>query len=130
MLTLTGSPAFQGAERVPARDVSHLIHDLIDFTGAPERILAQGIAMPESQFNRLAKGKTGLVKPQTLTPLKRIALLLDEADKSLAKTGVKKWLLSPHPALHDVPPILCLRTDRELEKVLSLLAAIRYGFPA
>lgn len=130
MLELTGNATFQGSDKVPAKDVSHFIHHALHLIGARERMLAQGVDMPESQFNRLAKAQKGSVKAQTIRPLKRLAAVLEEAEKTFSKEGMKHWLLTPHPALSDVMPLLCLRTDKELEKVLSLMASIRYGFPA
>jgi uncharacterized protein (DUF2384 family) len=70
------------------------------------------------------------VKTYTLSPLTRAAVLIDAAQKTLSKEGIHLWLTTPNPYLNDVPPILCLRSDKELEKAKSLLAAVRYGFPA
>ncbi|MCL5056341.1 MAG: MbcA/ParS/Xre antitoxin family protein [Firmicutes bacterium] len=118
------------AAKTSSKIVSDFIHKVIKATGAQERLIAQGIAMAESQFNRLASKKSGGVKIQTIYPLKRLEKLFQEAEKTFSKAGMKKWLTSPNPYLDDVPPILCLRTDKELDRVLSLLASIRYGFPA
>jgi uncharacterized protein (DUF2384 family) len=120
----------EGQNKVSAEDVKTFIHELIKATGVPERILAQSVAMAESQLSRMTSKKTGSLREQTIHPLKRIAILVEEARKVLTANGVKRWLNTPNPYLNDVPPILCLRSDKELEKVLSLLAAIRYGFPA
>ncbi|MCK4524777.1 DUF2384 domain-containing protein, partial [candidate division WOR-3 bacterium] len=95
-----------------------------------ERILAQSVAMNESQLSRMTSKKTGSLRERTIHPLKRIAILIDEAQKVLTPNGIKQWINTPNPYLNDVAPILCLRSDKELEKVLSILAAIRYGFPA
>ena len=117
-------------ERIPAKDVRAFIQKLIKATGVPERLLAQAVAMAESQLNGMTSKRAGSFKEQTVHPLKRIAILIEEAQKVLTPKGVKKWINTPNPYLNDVPPILCLRSDKELEKVLSLLASIRYGFPA
>lgn len=130
ILNLNESDSFSNANKISAKAVSGFIHKVIHVTGAQERLLAQGIAMAESQFNRLASSKKGSVKARTIEPLKRIAHLLEEAQKAFSTQGLKHWLTTPNPYLHDVPPLLCLRSDKELDKVLSLLASIRYGFPA
>ncbi len=119
-----------GQNKLSAKDVRCFINELIKTTGATERILAQSVAMNESQLSRMASKKTGSLREKTIHPLKRIAILVEEAQKTLTPNGVKQWLNTANPYLNDVPPILCLRSDKELEKVLSLLAAIRYGFPA
>ncbi|MFZ3090718.1 MAG: antitoxin Xre/MbcA/ParS toxin-binding domain-containing protein [Nitrospirota bacterium] len=130
MGTLTQALPSRGKDRIPARDVRAFIQKLIKATGVPERLLAQAVAMAESQLNRMTSKKAGSFKEQTVHPLKRIAILVEEAQKVLTPKGVKEWINTPNPYLNDVPPILCLRSDKELEKVLSLLASIRYGFPA
>lgn len=130
MGTLTHALPSREKDRIPAKDVRVFILKLIKATGVPERLLAQAVAMAESQLNRMTAKKTGSFKEQTVQPLKRIAILVDEAQKVLTAKGARHWINTPNPYLNDVPPILCLRSDKELEKVLSLLASIRYGFPA
>ncbi len=130
MRTLTQALPSREKERIPAKDVRAFIQKLIKATGVPERLLAQAVAMAESQLNRMTSKKAGSFKEQTVHPLKRIAILIEEAQKVLTAKGAKQWINTPNPYLNDVPPILCLRSDKELEKVLSLLASIRYGFPA
>lgn len=127
---LTQTLPSEGTDKIPAKDVRTFIHELIQATGVPERLLAQAVAMAESQLSRMASKKTGSFREHTVYPLKRIAILVEEARKVLTANGVKQWINTPNPYLNDVPPILCLRSDKELEKVLSILASIRYGFPA
>ncbi len=122
--------ALDGRLRVPAREVKSYVHALLSATEATDRELAQGVGMAEAQFNRLASSRGGAVKSQTLFPLRRVALLVEEGLKALSAQGLKRWLREPNAYLDDVPPILCLRSDKELRKVTGLLAAIRYGFPA
>lgn len=130
MGTLTQILPSEGSDKIPAKDVRVFIRKLVQTIGVPERLLAQAVAMSESQVSRMASKKTGLFREQTVHPLKRIAVLVEEAHKVLTDSGVKRWVNTPNPYLNDVPPILCLRSDKELEKVLSVLASIRYGFPA
>ncbi len=130
MSTPTKTISSDGSGKIPAKQVRDLIDKLINATGGPERRLAQAVAMAESQLSRMATKKTGLVKEQTIHPLRRIEILIEEARKVLTPSGVKRWINTQNPYLNDLPPILCLRSDKELEKVLSLLASIRYGFPA
>ncbi len=130
MSALANAIPLEGSGKIPAKKVRSFINKLIDATGVPERRLAQAVAMPESQLSRMATKKTGLFKEQTICPLRRIAVLVEEAHKVLTSAGVKRWINTPNPYLNDLPPILCLRSDKELEKVLSLLASIGYGFPA
>ncbi|MGC9366070.1 MAG: antitoxin Xre/MbcA/ParS toxin-binding domain-containing protein [bacterium] len=117
-------------DKIPAGEVSVFIKEIIQNTGVTEKTLAQAIGMSESQLHRMISKKTGSYRKHTLQPLERIAILVEEARKVLTTSGAKKWLKTPNPYLHDVAPILCLRSDKELEKVLSILASIKYGFPA
>jgi putative toxin-antitoxin system antitoxin component (TIGR02293 family) len=115
---------------LPAREVGRFLEQLIELSGVTEKALAQAVAMSESQLNRMLSKRTGLVKAQTIQPLKRIAVLVEEARQTLAGAGAKAWLTTPNPYLDDVPPIQHLRSEKELEKALDLLASIRHGFPA
>jgi uncharacterized protein (DUF2384 family) len=118
------------SDKIPAKEVSAFINNIIQDTGITEKTLAQAIGMSESQLHRMISKKTGNYRKHTILPLERIANLIEEAKKTLTAKGAKNWLKTPNPYLHDVAPILCLRSDKELEKVLSVLASIRYGFPA
>ncbi|KQC14002.1 MAG: hypothetical protein APR63_06480 [Desulfuromonas sp. SDB] len=117
-------------DKIPAGEVSVFIKEIIQNTGVTEKTLAQAIGMSESQLHRMISKKSGNYRKHTVRPLERIAILVEEARKTLTAKGAKKWLNTPNPYLHDVAPILCLRSDKELEKVLSILASIKYGFPA
>lgn len=117
-------------DKIPAGEVSVFIKEIIQNTGVTEKTLAQAIGMSESQLHRMISKKIGSYRKHTIQPLERIAILVEEARKVLTTSGAKKWLKTPNPYLHDVAPILCLRSDKELEKVLSILASIKYGFPA
>lgn len=130
MAALTQALPSEGTTKIPAKEVGSFIRKLMQATGVSEKILAQAVAMAESQLNRMTSQKSGFIKEQTIHPLKRVAILVEEARKALSNEGVRRWISTPNPYLNDVPPILCLRSDKELEKVLSLLASIRYGFPA
>ncbi len=130
MSTLTNMDLTNGSVKIAAKQVKAFIKKLKDATGVNVRLLAEGVAMPESQLSRMATKNTGMLKGPTIRPLGRIEILVNEAEKVLTPNGVKKWISTPNPYLNDLPPILCLRSDKELEKVLSLLASIGYGFPA
>lgn len=129
---MLSQPAFfESKDKVPAEKVSKFIRMVLKTTGIKEKELAQGTAISEAQLNRIAAGSVGhKVRIQTIEPLKRVFTLLETAQKVLSNEGVKDWISKPNPYLNDVPPILCLRSDKELEKVLSLLKSIDYGFPA
>jgi uncharacterized protein (DUF2384 family) len=120
----------EGSEKIPAKKVRVYIKELVAYTGVAVRLLAQAVAMSESQLSRMVSKKSGSFREETVHPLRRIAILVEEAKKVLTARGAKRWLNTPNPYLNDVPPILCLRSEKELEKVLSVLASIRYGFPA
>jgi len=115
---------------LPAGEVCRFLEELIKSSGVTEKVLAQAVAMSESQLNRMLSKRTGSVKAQTIQPLKRIAVLVEEAQKTLTAEGAKDWLTTPNAYLDDVPPIQHLRSEKELEKALDALAAIRHGFPA
>ncbi len=123
-------PHWGNAAKVPAKQASSWLQGLLSLAGINDTTLAHGVDMAEAQINRIKLARVGYVKTYTLSPLTRAAVLIDEARKTLSKEGVHKWLTAPNPYLNDVPPILCLRSDKELEKAKSLLAAVRYGFPA
>lgn len=129
MTTRTISPA-ETIGAVPGKKARALIRGILSAAGISAKTLAQAVVMAESQLNRMASPSTRSVKVQTLQPIQRAAKLVDAARDALSEQGVKRWLNTPNPYLNDVAPILCLRSDKELEKVLSLLAAIRYGLPA
>lgn len=130
MAALTAALPFESASAIPAKAVSSFIHEVLRLTGVPEKNLAQGMGMAESQLNRMAGLRTGTVKAVTVQPLRRVAVLVEEARQALSEKGVRRWLSTPNAYLNDVPPILCLRSEKELERVLAVLASIRYGFPA
>jgi uncharacterized protein (DUF2384 family) len=123
-------PYWGNAAKVPASQASSWLQNLLSVAGVNDTTLAHGVDMAEAQINRIKSTRVGFVKTYTLSPLTRAAVLIDEARKTLSKEGVHQWLTTPNPYLNDVPPILCLRSDKELEKAKSLLAAVRYGFPA
>ncbi|OGS05555.1 MAG: hypothetical protein A3G41_08170 [Elusimicrobia bacterium RIFCSPLOWO2_12_FULL_59_9] len=130
METLADAISLEGRDKVSAKEVRAWTRALLEATGVADRVLAQGINMSEAQLNRLASGSGTMVKASTLTPLRRAAVVIEEGHKALTAPGLKRWLSTPNPYLNDVPPILCLRSEKELARVLSLLASIRYGFPA
>jgi len=127
---ITGSIHFDGSDKIPGREVSAFVHRLSKFSGLPDKTLAQSVFMSEALLNRLAAGRDDSVRAQTILPLKRVATLIEEALATLTPAGAQAWLVTPNAYLNDVPPIQCLRSDKELAKVLGLLAAVRLGFPA
>lgn len=115
---------------IPAGKASGMIRHILKTTGVKTTTLAHGVDMAESQVVRLISRRTGTVKSETLTPIQRAEKLVEETSKTLSESGLKSWLTTPNPYLRNVAPILCLRSDEELEKVLSLLVSIRHGLPA
>ena len=118
------------ASKVHAKDVSRWIQGLLRAIGVSERAAAQGLNIAESQFTRMAHSKNGHYRTSTLEPIERLEKIYKEARETLTETGARRWLTTPNPYLNDVPPVLCLRSDKEMEKVVSLLASVRYGFAA
>lgn len=123
-------PTWGNAAKVPAQQASAWVQTLETLAGVNDTTLAHGVDMAESQINRIRSTRVGYVKTYTLTPLTRAAVLIAEVSKTLTEDGARHWLTTPSPYLNDVPPILCLRSDKELEKAKTLLASLRYGFPA
>ena len=123
-------PFFPHRERVEAKEVSWRIKALLKETRVPERIIAQGLALGETYFSRMKNRRTGFYRWESLHPLERLAEVVQFAKTSLSQKGVREWLLEPNPYLNNVPPILCLRSDEEMDKVISLLGAIRHGLPS
>lgn len=130
METLTEFIPVEGNATIASRNVGRFIRRLAKVAGVSERTLAQAVTMAESQLSRMATNTKGSVKAQTIYPLRRVAVLVEETRKTLSDPGVKEWLSTPNPYLDDVPPILHVRSDKELEKALNVLASIRHGFPA
>ncbi|MEK6680229.1 MAG: hypothetical protein AABY39_12510, partial [Nitrospirota bacterium] len=64
MGTLTHALPSREKDRIPAKDVRAFILKLIKATGVPERLLAQAVAMAESQLNRMTSKKAGSFKEQ------------------------------------------------------------------
>ena len=123
-------PLFPHRERIQAKEVSGRIRVLLKETGVPERIIAQGLALGETYFSRMKNRQTGFYRWESLHPLERLAEVVQFAKTSLSEKGIRDWLSEPNPYLNNVPPILCLRSDEEMEKVISLLGAIRHGLPS
>jgi uncharacterized protein (DUF2384 family) len=128
--TVSHPPLFSQKEKVSAREVRLKIKDLLRKAGAPERVVAQGLALGETYFSRMKNRRSGFYRRDSLYPLERLSRVLEFASTTLSPKGVREWFLEPNPSLNNVPPILCLRSNEETEKVVSLLAAIRYGLPA
>jgi uncharacterized protein (DUF2384 family) len=116
--------------KVPAKEVSDGIREILKTVDISVRILANGLGISETQLNRMASKKKGFYRAQTLMPFHRAARLLKEARQSLTEKGLSFWLNHPHPYLNNLPPIMCLRSDQELDRVITQLGAMRYGFPA
>jgi len=129
-MTQTTTPIFSPKDKISAKEVGKRIRALLLETGVPERAIAQGLALGETYFSRMKNRRTGFYRRQSVTPLERLVQVVEFARTALSEQGIKEWLLDPNPYLNNVPPILCLRSDGEKEKVLSLLGAIRHGFPA
>lgn len=121
---------FPTTEKIKARDVSSRIRVILQEAGVPERSVAQGLALGETYFSRMKNKRTGYYRRESISPLERLAYVVDFAKHTLSEKGVKNWLLEPNPYLNNVSPVLCLRSDEEMEKVISLLAAIRHGMPS
>ena len=115
--------------KISAREVSHGIREILKTADIPVRVLANGLGISETQLNRMASRKNGFYRAQTLAPFHRVACLLKEARQSLTEKGMAFWLNHPHPYLNNLPPIMCLRSDQELDRVITQLGAMRYGFP-
>lgn len=124
------TPFFPTTKKVKARDVSSRIRIILRDAGVQERSAAQGLGLGEKEFSRIKNKRTGYYRRENIAPLERLAYVVDFAKSTLTKKGVKKWLLEPNPYLNNVSPVLCLRSDEELEKAISLLAALGHGFPA
>src|SRR5438874_11375607 len=92
--------------RIPTDNVAVHIQKLLKTTGVSASMLAQVIAIPEAQLNRMSRNKSS-VRPKTLRPIERAETLVQEALKTFTPAGVKHWLQEPNPYLNDVPPLLC-----------------------
>jgi uncharacterized protein (DUF2384 family) len=95
----------------------------------PAYMIAQGLGIPERNLNRLTQRRN---KPRrdTLRQLERVEKLIQDVLRTLNPKGAFEWLRTPNQYLNDVAPIQCLRSEKELEKVMGILAAIKFGFPA
>jgi uncharacterized protein (DUF2384 family) len=113
------------SEENAADHMGAIIHD----ARIPAYMIAQGLGIPEKNLSRITLRQH---KPRrdTLRQLERIQKLVQDALRTLTPKGAFEWLIAPNPFLNDVAPIQCLRSEKELEKVLGVLAAIKFGFPA
>ena len=117
-------------DRVPAAEARRRINMIVLEIDAKGTDLARGLNINDAQLNRMRHKKTGFYRQETLRPINRLQEILDLAEKILTRPGLRKWFMTPTPRLNDLPPLMCLRTDKEAEKVKSLLMALGHGFPA
>jgi len=115
---------------IPAKEAGDKIHAILNTVGIRPTVLASACLMAEPQLVRLSRRPPGAVRVETLIPLERVEKLVHEASETLTEQGARNWLNAPNPYLDNMPPILRARSDAELDKALSALASIRYGFPA
>jgi hypothetical protein len=115
---------------VPAKEVAEGIHQVLKVLHVSKRVLAHGLGLSESFLNRMLTRKKGTYKAETLRPLRRAARLIEETQKTLSPEGVPFWLNHPNPYLNNLPPVMCMRSDAEVDRALTQLYAIRYGMPA
>ncbi|MFN0116833.1 MAG: antitoxin Xre/MbcA/ParS toxin-binding domain-containing protein [Elusimicrobiota bacterium] len=116
-------------EPLTAENVSDHLITLMKIMDLPAQTIAQGVDVSELQLNRIIK-KHHKPRQETVKIFNRIEKVFEEATQAMTEKGAVKWLKTPNPYLNDVAPIKCLRSDKELEKVISLLSAMKYGFPA
>ena len=95
----------------------------------PAYMIAQGLGIPEKNLTRVTR-RHHKPRRETLRQLGRVATLFHDALQALTPKGAFDWIRTPNPYLNDVAPVQCLRSDKELEKVMGILAAIKFGFPA
>ena len=117
------------AEPISAMNAAEHVNAILIGTRIPKHMIAQGLGMPEKNLDRL-KAKKHHPRPDTVRQFRRVQVLVEEAFKTLNAKGAVEWLQEPNAYLNDVAPIQCLRSDKELEHVLGLLASIKYGFAA
>lgn len=117
-------------DRVPAAEARRRINMIVIEIDAKGADLARGLNINDAQLNRMRHKKTGFYRPETLRPINRLQEILELAEKILTRPGLRKWFTTPNPKLDDLPPLMCLRSDKEAEKVKSLLMALGHGFPA
>jgi len=118
------------SERVPADEARRQINLIIAEIEVKGTDLARGLNINDAQLNRMRHKKTGFYRQETLRPIHRFQEILDLAEKILTRQGLRKWFTTPSQKLDDLPPLMCLRTDKEAEKVKALLMALGHGFPA
>lgn len=121
---------FPAKDKIAAKDVSRHIRTVLKRTGVSERTIAQGLAIGETYFSRMKNRQTGFYRRESLYSIERLLQVVEYAKTTLSEKGVRDWLIEPNAYLNNVPPILCLRSDEEMAKVISLLGAIRYGIPS
>lgn len=117
------------SEALSENNVGNHVDSIIRETRLPASMIAMGLGISEKNLNRIRK-KRNRPRQESIRPIGRVQTLLEEAYEAMSPKGAVEWLKKPNPYLNDVPPILCLRSDKEMEKVISLLSAIKFGLPA
>lgn len=123
-------PTTFSSGKVSAMIASNQISNICNELRVNGTDLARGLNINEAQLNRMRKKKSGFYRAETLRPFNRMNAVIDLAEKVFTKKGIREWFTTPNPYLNDLPPLLCLRTDKEAEKVHALLTALGHGFPA
>ena len=118
------------ATRIPAKTAGKQLDAIVLELHVKGTDLARGLNMNEAQLNRMRHKKSGFYRSETLRPITRITELIELAEKIFTKEGIQEWFNTPNSYLNDLPPLLCLRTDKEAQKVHGLLTALGRGFPA
>ncbi len=118
-------------ERIDAMEISRTLNDILKDINVPNYYIAKGLGIDEKYFLQIKNNYYGsYTHDENINSLERLIRLVDFAEDTLSKEGVKEWLEKPNPNLGYTSPILYLRSDEEMEKVLSLLGAIGHGLPA
>jgi hypothetical protein len=118
-------------ENINAKEVREVIDNISKEIDVSVRFLARGLGLDEPYFLQMENNRTkSYMHDKNIDSLERLVKVIDFAEDSLSKEGVKKWLREPNQYLDGAAPIFYLHSDEERDKVLSLLASIRYGYPS
>ncbi len=124
-----GNLAFTLNEPLSEQNAAQHMGAIIRDSHIPAYMIAQGLGIPEKNLSRIT-GQHHKPRRDTLKQLERVEKVFQEALRVLTPKGAFEWLRKANPYLNDVAPIQCLRSEKELEKVLGLLGSIKFGFPA
>ena len=106
-----------------------LLAELADASGIDARHLYEFAGIDRSTVSRRATRDDVLPQEVAVKALEFAGLVATAADVFGTVADAARWLTRPHPALEGETPLHRARTPWGLERVRSVLGALKYGAP-